>query len=1088
MPFGAIRDLEEMLKEQISDSRGSPFIAHYDVPRRREEAALKEIVNAVRGDLSRFLKLMSPYPCVCARVLATSLAESYGDEGDSQVYGLLAKRLCVGKTIQLGHRHTLNERFRNCCQILGLALPPRTTMSSRMVDDYLFQAGVSHSQLPMLAFAFLRAERLFGLPRGDDTREIDDWEDRAVEFAPPGLAVLRRIVRGDPSGYHATAFIRLRREGSPSSASSFERAFEAATQSPATSAHGGNCADPGPGLEFSSGDLWLALPRGAKRLEVTIRNRVHPLSGGRKLALSMPWPETIAWRRPYDGTSSTSLQQLRLFSHHRRILVFDGDSGILKCDLDPAVPSGQRIPAGQLCLLSQSYFETNKEPSHCLGNEAFVLFCEVSTELIVRHDGHRCEVDVDPRLRLQVDGNRIVRNRDAWLVAGPIAVRVWGEMGSSSQGLEVSVTHPALDGELRSPIRGTSDGSAFAKLNMPTNGEFGIARASLHIRGQERALYRTKFWFWPGLSRLVQGRVFEAESIPENLAEEYLSYITRGSHGHLELQEDEAYLQAKLCFQVNRRIVRFNLPPPGASISIRRADGSERPLRMGVSLAVREDYASSLIVRCSDPTAAIDLKGQVIPKAFGRVGSWRVSFAALKQEGKHNRVRLLRSGQLDSAAVLVTVVPEAEPKYFKVRRVGTRRFYEAGFERRVDAVRIEAENLIFGERLVVDSALDPPPHNIEVIPLAKAFRETGSDGAERVQIELDGNDFSDGVWFVRFAIREPGRKEWLPVINYSGESYAACVASESYTVKLAYESVSDWCPAERAQAFLRLTRVIDTPVSRECRTGVEDLALGAWRRIGESLAGGSPADQASLLKACAGLPLLHAREGWLPVHHPVEVAPDLFAISAEEFGVIASSEVHGYQEFESVGLAGITESLQDAVDLLDVSHAFLFAFKNATKLQEDASASPGAFDFSRYCELAATLDDNKPLSISHHHQACERMADRVAIVSMDSFSSVRLAKAMSVLRHFVPLGVGALDVPDDLAGEFALVKATPPLIAALAQAWRNGDTSRFWCDVASTVDRSEETVRKYVGSILRLAPELLAFYLMLWVLVQRNSE
>ena len=224
---------------------------------------------------------------------------------------------------------------------------------------------------------------------------------------------------------------------------------------------------------------------------------------------------------------------------------------------------------------------------------------------------------------------------------------------------------------------------------------------------------------------------------------------------------------------------------------------------------------------------------------------------------------------------------------------------------------------------------------------------------------------------------------------------------------------------------------------------------------------------------------------------PVEVAPDLFALPAEDFGELASNELPEYEAFESVALAGITESLRDAVDLLDISPAFLLAFENAPRLQVDPAANPGNFDFSRYYYLTnqfKELDDDKPLSLSHHDRACERLADRVEIVSQDRFSSIRLAKSMTILQHFAPNSTIALDVPAYLTEGFAFVQKTPPVIAELAKASRCGDACEFWSDLASKVSIEEERVRKYVGSILRLAPELLAFYLLLWVLVERNSE
>ena len=791
----SIRELEEVLEEQISASQGSPFIAHCDVPLELEEAALEELVECVGRSLPSFFRLMPRFPCVCTRVVATVLAESYGSKG-AQVYGLIAKRLRVGSTLPLQHRRTLHDRFVDSCEALGLALPS----AGRMVDSYLFQAGISRHQLPMLAQTFLKAERLLGLPHSDDTREVDDWEARAVKLAPPGLRVLRRIVRGDPTGYHGTTFVRLRQpESFP--ISGFERAFQEAIQGPLKSApRDRETVDLGPSLEFTDGELWVAIPQRADRLEVRIRGRVHPLSRGRRLALPLPWPATIEWRRP--NVDDHGWQQFQLFVDHRRILVFDGDTGLHKGDLNPSGPSGRSVRAGQLCLLSRSAFEVNGEPCHRLGVDAFILFCDISTGMILLQRDLRCEVDVEARLRLEVFGDRIVRNRDGWLLAGRISVRIHGRGGGSVETLEVRVRHPALDRELRCAVQGTSDGRMATELDMPATGDFGLARASLHIRGQKRALYRTKFWYWPGLQQLFDERLFIAGSIPGNLAEEQLSHIGRDGRGRLVVLAGEPYLRARLCFRVDRRLVNFGLSPPGASVSVRRADGAERPLRVGASLAIRDDYASCLIVRYSDPMAAIDLRGQVIPNAFGKTGSWRASFAALRQEGKHDRVRLLSDRGLNSGRDLVRVVPEAEPKFFSAQPLDSLWFYDARFERPIDAVRIEAENLIFGGRLEADLAVASPADHANSSPLATVFHTTASN---HLRIGIDQNDYADGVWFVRFQIREEGREDWFPLIDSAGQSYPACIASQSYAQKLAAEDISEWCPgAHRAQAFLRL--------------------------------------------------------------------------------------------------------------------------------------------------------------------------------------------------------------------------------------------------------------------------------------------
>ena len=1085
--FELIGELEEALRKRISDARGSPFIAHCDVPLGLEEAATEELVNRVGGSLHSFFRLMSRFPCACTRVVATALAESYGQGGKHVVYRLIAGYLGLGEDIPLHQRRSLHDKFRDCCDVIGLALPPTST-DGRMVDTYLFQAGVSHNQLPKLALAFLTAERLLGLPRSDDTREIDDWEDRAVGLAPPGHRVLRRIVREDPTGYHATTFLRLRSPHSPRT-SHFERAFDQAIQTAAKApTGGGNASDLGPGVEFAQGDLWLAIPRGANRLEVRIHGRLHPLSRGRRLALPLPWPSYIEWRRP--SAEDQAWGQLQLFADRRRILVFDADTGGQRGELDPALPNGQRLRAGQLCVLSQTAFRINDEPCHQLGAEAFVLFCDISREMIVHQGDSLCEVAVEARLRLEVVGKRIARNRDGWLLAEPISARVHGRSGGSSEVLEMRVRHPALEDESQCRVQSACDDHLAADLDMPTTGDFGLAHVSLHIRGQQRALYRTKFWYWPGLERLAEDCVFLTTSIPNNLAEEQLAHIGRDRRGRLVVLEDDAYLQARLCFWVDRRLVSFSLPPPGASVSVRRADGAERPLRVGESIAVRDDYASSLIVRYSDPTAAIDLKGEVIPAAFGKTGSWCVSFAALRQEGTHNRVRLLFDTELNFSRDLVRVVPEAEPRSFRARHVDTLWFCEARFDGSMDAMRIEAENLITGERLGADLAVPSQPDHGDQSPLAIVHQTTASNN---LQIAIDQNNLGDGIWFIDFRVREEGREDWLPLISSTGESYAICIAPRAYALELTSEDISEWCPeANRAQAFLRLSRAIETPIAPPCRATLVNLALDAWKRLGKSLSVRDSSVRGSLLGACALPSSPYARESWIPVHHPIEVNPDLFAVPAEDIGELASSEASGYEEFESVGLAGLTKSLQDAVDVLDVSMTFLVAFAKASALQTDPTASPGAFNFSKYCLLAPAMKDidDKPLSLWHHDRACERMADRVAIASQDASQGSRLSKAMTLVQHFTLQEANrakTLELPHDLADGFALVQETPRVIAALTKAWRFGDVEAFWHNLASTLNWPTERVRKHIGTLLRLAPELLAFYLLLWVLVERHE-
>ncbi len=1085
--FKSIRELEKELREQISNSYGSPFIAHCDVCPELEESALQELVEHVGGKFSEFLRLMPRFPCACVRVIATALAESYGADGSPKVYKLITNRLCVDDTIQQNYRQRFFNQFRSSCECVGLALPSVTT--PRKVSSYLFQAGIAHNQLSVLADTFLKAERLLGLPNNYETRNLDEWEDRAIDLAPHGSRVVRHIVKDDSTAYHAISFVRLRRDDC-SPISRFEREFQKAIEKSSQSAQSHRKAvDACPTLEFSEGELWVTIPQGAHRLDVKINGYIHPLSPGLRLALPLPWPVTIDWR--CSGTGIHNWKPLPILNDRKEILVFDGESGIYKKSLNSTTQNKQSVRAGQLCLLSRIAFTVNEEHSHCLDNDAFVLFCSISTEMLIQQPHSRFNVDVEERLRVEIFGEKIARNYGGWLLGGVISLKIHGRSIESKGLFEVRLKHPAIGDERKYTVYSTPDGDLMTTLKMPDDGDFGCAQVSLHIRGQDRALYRTNFWYWPGLKRLRNDCLFFAKSVPRNLAEKQLLNINRDSHGRLVLSKEGAYLRARLCFWIQRKLIIFNLPPPGPSLSVRKPDGRERALRMGTSLFVRDDYGSSLIVRHSDPRAKIDLKGKIIPSAFGKNGMWRVSFAVLKQEGIHNRVCLISDRELKHPVDLVQVIPEAEPRIFQAKQYKGEWALEAEFEHPIDAVQIKAENLISGEKMDAEIVMNSLSERLDESPLITALPTTSSN---QIRLEIPRNNYLDGIWFISMLVIEKGGKDFLPIINSSGESYATCIVSNSFAQKLLSKDVSMWCTKDQqVHAFLRLSRVINKPTYRLCFINVKEFALAAWRKLGNFLSTCScPAIQSGLLKACILPPSSHARETWVPVFHPIEVAPELFAVPADHLAILASGEQPEYEEFELVGLAGITESLEDAVDVLDISFTFLIGFSGASAFQGDPTASPGIFDFSQYCDHARIIermaDDKKPLSIWHHDRACQRMADRIETAQQDPFFSNRLEEATKLLNHFARPSYKGLDIPEDLTERYPLIRAASRLIAAMTEVWRKGNTKEFWNDLKFKVNLPILEIRKHVGTILRLAPELFAFYLLLWVLVERHER
>ena len=369
--------------------------------------------------------------------------------------------------------------------------------------------------------------------------------------------------------------------------------------------------------------------------------------------MSPPWPRYVRWRA---STERNNWQSLPLFNDPQAdILLFDGDSGRLKGVLNQA-RSVPRIPAGSISLVSMRLFRANGENAYQLGQDAYVLYPERSKALYINHGDACLNAQVDPRLRLEVDGCRVARHADGLLLAEPRTVVLRGDVSGLSDNLEIKLEY-GTHFISRIPVHIRPSGDLVAPLNLPTRGPFGKVRISLHVKGQNRALNRYGFWYWPSLRGLRDGAVFDAVSIPDNLAEEqHLEHLTRTTDGRLSLQRDAPYLRAILAFSVDRRVVSFTFPPPGISIFVRTSNGKECPLLLGTELDVPQDrFASHIIVRCPELPADIDFKGHIIPNPFDKLGLWRRSFALLAEPGRHNVIRLRPRSHPQDAIDLVQI-------------------------------------------------------------------------------------------------------------------------------------------------------------------------------------------------------------------------------------------------------------------------------------------------------------------------------------------------------------------------------------------------------------------------------------------------
>ena len=553
-----------------------------------------------------------------------------------------------------------------------------------------------------------------------DTDYIRAWQQEATRFLPDGLPVLRRILREDSWGYHAKVYLRLRRGAKAANRCEFKLIKTISSKNDVARGP----VRPPPYVTFEASDLRIeAFPKG-QAVQIKIDTDEYRLDPGESRVLTMQQLSRVRWRP--SGSDQDPISILPMMDPGG-VLVFDGKTGRYMASLSGEQIDAPAVPTGQVALVSAVSFQTGGVDAYPYGGY-FILYHDHSARVDIRQGDTRFTLDVDVRLRLEIDGARIANCDRRWLVAGPSMAVLKGNAAGMAGNLMITVKHPASQEPVSSPVTPTANGDHRARLSLPTEGNFGVAEVSLHVKDESRAIDRIRFWYWPGLKKLRKRGVFDAPGIPANLVRGQCEHIVK-AHDKRRLQlERSSYLKARLVFDVDLKQVIFEFPPPIHSLFVRNTAGEERALEVGGSLTItKEEYASHLVVRCADRTSAIECNGTIERDAFDMRYLWRKPFAAL--DGPQQVVRLLPGGSADEAVVLIHIasaVDVADGPVPEVDRTFPRSFITDGADK---------QPLNLGSR-------------VHVTPNNAATRVVVECSAPGAQIQCGGQvlPLNDGVW------------------------------------------------------------------------------------------------------------------------------------------------------------------------------------------------------------------------------------------------------------------------------------------------------------------------------------------------------
>lgn len=965
-----------------------------------------------------------------------------------------------------------------------------------MVDLYLLHAGVSKAQLPHIVEGFMQQHDLFGAAPTESTVLLNRWEDDALEFLHPSIITPRRAILWDETAWHASLYARVARApesfeaSTPLEAAFLECYLKAQTSQTRSSGH--VSAPPRPRLHWGSDGIALRLPRAEGRIAVWFDDAERPLrlKGGEDWLLEQPWPTNL--RVEINGQGF----QLSFLSDSNRFAVFDVTVGHLLTERPAGGPSAIELDTTDAVIVARQPFEVDGVLAHSMGEECFVLRTSLGHRQ--RHfliGKHRLGLRTKPRRRLILSGDEVASGSSGKLF-GP------GSTIFVETGLETAETRR---------VRATSSGNSWlidvnvaAGSGVASLGDWlpeGLPSDPLHLRLELMAPsiasedprpsgISLEAWIWPGF-RSAEGLTLLSNPSPRNFLAEQSAFVTSSPQG-LQLDATGGYSHATAAFDIGGEVVAFRLPWPDISIQRHRSDGSVSPVQTGSRISIgADDRFGYLSIRCPDREASLRVGGRNEAKPFALGMTRSIAISDLMGQGRDSAVVLTRSNGAE--VVLFEIVDVLDPSCFELRPSRSGLEVVLALSTSINAIGIEEESEL-GLRTFNEVSLgrwpsrSPPPDWVAA--------NIASEDAHKTRISIRLTDGVDGLRIGRIYVRPDTNRpdeSWRPLRNARGDTFAVPLT----TPHSLEEAASDHIKTR----FETLSRWMADCYALECwlNHGLERVLGTRWRNLGRAIAD-LPLGSGFLIEASLAPPPDETSRSWVPLAHPVEIDPGLYSAVPAAFLSLGELSEDGLR----VGARLASLSQERLREGLLHSQA-LMAFANSKKAQSSGEALTG-FDPVQFFKLFAFFDTNPSagwfwhgaplLGPGHLRASFQRYLDRLEAakvfvsVEQERGYNSRRSEALSTLVSTVWTQTNPENRPqmpkrsveDDRATQVDLWVATT--LSEFARASRGGAARSFVEDLAKALNWREEDLLASLGFLLRLAPELFFYFLLVWQLAK----
>ena len=1073
---------EELIRRRITFADAAPFLAHCELEESTKSRYVESFKTFLGGDASRIPAAFRNWPLTTIWNFSIALSQDYGDDGHA-VYRVLNEAFDV-EIADNELRNKISSTFRSICRKYGLCYDG----SERFVNDYLAQAGVAKSQLHHVAKAFLSAERAFGPAPLDNTSALNSWEDEAVYYLPPGVRIPRMVLEVDETAHYAFLFSRYRQKQLPRNA--FEQLFFDEISGAENSIAGGQQRAevvPRPSLIWSQNGLALAIPKLEGRMSVLVAGEQRKLRGGQSWPLPTPWPTSIRWGFQEHSDS------IPIMPSDRHILAFDQETARLISQIDSARETEVLLDAREVILAAAASFVVDGEVAYEVGMGGFASHCALGMlPTIVEMTSRTLRIRVKPKPRIWVDSGSVAKGTKGHLLGQNSTLGIeFGDLLENQFDLALSVGTR----EFIEPIEMSAPGcyAVYVLSGLEENSpELVPIRAELRLRGSNRALVRYKAWFWPGLREFRDERIFDSDQVPVNFSGDHSRHITRSQSGQLCLGIDAAYDKATLAFLVGHDRVDFEIPCPGVSLSFTDVEGRTVPLKIGETLIVRdEEKGGSLSVRCPDRLATLNVRGRAEPEAFKRTLTRLLSFADLLVPAPRDEISLEWSDRRHVPIILSRIVPAVCPRYFSIERKAETFELKIEMQIDVDAVSFILEDET-GNRAEYVHAVAYRP--VSSRPPNWLSAKLDSENTKQILISADLRKFAADLSLASILVRPAGSDTYCPLCNVRGDNYA--VALKAFGA-IDFEALAE--SADSRIRFMTLNSWMSQCFAQESWDQVGPRIQPRWMTLGKLLVD-KPGGLAQLLLAAHQPSPAGAARSWVPLAHPLQILPSLYGSPAYSFVALITDTAEGSEHLALLAeTAGKT--IQEIHRGMGLSTAFLMAFANFSQaLQSDLELS--GFDFEKYNQRFKQLDTNpgarwfwqpgdELLGPAHYGAALGRMIDRLfeAGLEEEGANDARIRAATSLARAANKLQVKTLPLPRGIEETHAIFEFVPGFFSGFAQASRQGFAEKYLQDIADNLGLSVRSVIGDASFLIRLAPELFAYYLLLWELViERNTQ